>query len=46
MSLAPSTYYHRPRWVADPTYIRLLTGFVYLAVILDAWSRRVGGAGP
>ena len=30
-------------WVADLTYIRLLTGFVYLAVILDAWSRRVVG---
>ena len=30
-------------WVADLTYIRVLTGFVYLAVILDAWSRRVVG---
>jgi putative transposase len=30
-------------WVADLTDIRLLTGFVYLAVILDAWSRRVVG---
>jgi putative transposase len=30
-------------WVADLTYIRLLSGFVYLAVILDAWSRRVVG---
>lgn len=30
-------------WVADLTYIRILTGFVYLAVILDAWSRRVIG---
>jgi putative transposase len=28
-------------WVADITYIRLRTEFVYLAVILDAWSRRV-----
>ena len=27
-------------WVADLTYIRILSGFVYLAVILDAWSRR------
>jgi putative transposase len=27
-------------WVADITYIRLLTEFVYLAVILDAFSRR------
>ena len=24
-------------WVADLTYIRILSGFVYLAVILDAW---------
>lgn len=30
-------------WVADITYIRLLRGFVYLAVILDAYSRRVVG---
>jgi putative transposase len=27
-------------WVADITYIRLLAEFVYLAVILDAFSRR------
>jgi putative transposase len=30
-------------WVADITYIRLLREFVYLAVVLDAWSRRVVG---
>jgi putative transposase len=30
-------------WVADITCIRILTGFVYLAAILDAWSRRVIG---
>ena len=30
-------------WVADITYIRLNTEFVYLAVILDAHSRRVVG---
>ena len=30
-------------WVADITYIAIATGFVYLAVILDAWSRRVVG---
>lgn len=30
-------------WVADITYIRLLTEFVYLAVLLDAFSRRVIG---
>ncbi|CEJ09986.1 IS2 transposase TnpB [bacterium YEK0313] len=30
-------------WVADITYIRLLEAFVYLAVILDAFSRRVVG---
>jgi putative transposase len=30
-------------WVADITYIRLLREFVYLAVILDAFSRRVVG---
>ena len=30
-------------WVADLTSIRLLSGVVYPAVILDAWSRRVVG---
>lgn len=30
-------------WVADITYIRILTGFIYLAVILDVFSRRVVG---
>jgi transposase InsO family protein len=30
-------------WVSDITYIRLLREFVYLAVILDAFSRRVIG---
>lgn len=26
-------------WVADITYVRLPTGFVYLATLLDSWSR-------
>ena len=30
-------------WVADITYIRLREEFVYLAVVLDAFSRRVVG---
>ena len=30
-------------WVADITYIPTATGFVYLAVVLDVWSRRVVG---
>lgn len=30
-------------WVADITYVRLETEFVYVAVILDAFSRRVVG---
>ena len=30
-------------WVADLTYIAVTAGFVYVAVILDAWSRRVVG---
>jgi putative transposase len=29
--------------VADITYVAIASGFVYLAVILDAWSRRVIG---
>src|SRR5215471_10749244 len=30
-------------WVADITYVTIAIGFVYLAAILDAWSRRVVG---
>jgi transposase InsO family protein len=30
-------------WVADITYVRLAEQFVYLAVVLDAYSRRVIG---
>ena len=30
-------------WVADITYVRLLKEFVYLAVVLDAFSRRAVG---
>jgi transposase InsO family protein len=33
-------------WVADITYIRLRVEFVYLAVVLDAYSRRAIGWGP
>jgi putative transposase len=30
-------------WVADITYIPTAAGFLYLAVVVDAWSRRVVG---
>jgi putative transposase len=30
-------------WVGDITYVAVAQGFVYLSVILDAWSRRVIG---
>jgi putative transposase len=30
-------------WVADITYIRTWAGFLYLAVVLDAWSRKIVG---
>jgi putative transposase len=30
-------------WVADITYIPTSAGFLYLAVVLDAWSRRIVG---
>ena len=30
-------------WIADITDVAIVTGFVYLAVILDAWSHRVVG---
>lgn len=45
----PNLYQNRipPRpdmiWVADITYIHIASGFVYLAVILDACSRKVVG---
>lgn len=30
-------------WVADLTYVRVALRFVYLAVVLDVWSRKVVG---
>ena len=30
-------------WVADITYIHTWVGFLYLAVVMDAWSRRIIG---
>jgi putative transposase len=30
-------------WVADMTYIPTWAGFIYLAVVIDVWSRRVVG---
>lgn len=30
-------------WVADITYVAIAVGFVYVAIILDAWSRKVVG---
>lgn len=30
-------------WVADITYIPTWSGFLYLAVVMDAWSRRIVG---
>lgn len=39
--LAPTTV--NQLWVADITYVRLAEAFVYLAVILDAYSRKVVG---
>ena len=30
-------------WVADLTYVAIPNGFAYVAIILDAWSRRVVG---
>ena len=30
-------------WVADITYVPSWAGFLYLAVVIDAWSRRVVG---
>ena len=43
--LAKAVVPDRPNqlWVADLTYVAIPGGFVYLAAILDAWSRRVVG---
>jgi putative transposase len=30
-------------WVADLTYVAVAIGFIYVAVIMDAWSRRIIG---
>lgn len=30
-------------WVADLTYVAIIGGFAYVAIILDAWSRKVVG---
>lgn len=30
-------------WVADITFVPTMSGFLYLAVVLDAWSRRIVG---
>ena len=30
-------------WVSDITYVATWAGFVYLAIVLDAWSRKVVG---
>lgn len=30
-------------WVADITYVPTWAGFIYLSVVLDAWSRRIVG---
>ena len=30
-------------WVADMTYVPTWSGFIYLAIVLDVWSRRVVG---
>jgi putative transposase len=43
--LAKDVVPERPNqlWVADLTYVTIPSGFVYLAAILDAWSRMVVG---
>ncbi len=43
--LAKDVVPERPNqlWVSDLTYVAIPGGFVYLAAILDAWSRKVVG---
>ncbi|GJE62752.1 hypothetical protein MPOCJGCO_4888 [Methylobacterium trifolii] len=44
-NLAKEARIHGPDrlWMADITSVTIVGGFVYVAVILDAWSRRVVG---
>jgi len=44
-NLVKDLFLERPDrlWCADITYIRILTGFVYLAAIIDAFSRKIVG---
>lgn len=46
-NIARNLEVHGPNqlWVGDITYLAINTGFVYLAVVLDAWSRKVIGYG-
>jgi len=43
LNVTPPNCFVDQLWVADITYIRLKKEFVYLAVILDAFSRKVVG---
>jgi len=45
LNLAKNIEVSRPDqlWCADITYIRILTAFVYLAAIIDAFSRKIVG---
>jgi transposase InsO family protein len=47
-NLARDLHFDGPNqlWVADITYIRLRNEFIYLAVVLDAYSRRCIGSAP
>ncbi len=38
--MAPGSY---ELWVADITFVPTLAGFLFLAVVIDAWSRRIVG---
>ena len=44
-NLAPGFEVHGPNqlWVGDITYVAIRTGFCYLAVVMDIWSRKVVG---
>ncbi len=44
-NLAPGFEVHGPNqlWVGDITYVAIRSGFCYLAVVMDIWSRKVVG---
>ncbi len=43
MSRKPGAIQPNQKWVADFTYIWTAVGWLYVAAVLDLYSRRIGG---